>query len=392
MRETVCIVGSHPNTRDYAPFDADVDIWVFNEVLGLGKVPRADAVFQMHLPAIWKNPTNRNDPNHYEWLKNTTVPVYMLEQYPDVPASVRYPLVEIIRDLGAGPVGRSYFTSSVAYAVALAAYLGYRRIEIYGVEMETNTEYYAQRDGVYFWIGVAIGCGVEVYVHPDSGLFKSPLYGYEGDIELHRSDFEERLSKLDPLADEAKRQLDAIRTQQAELMEIAIHTKWPEREAATRKFFKSIKAQTQAVIDWGALSAAAAENRRYIEKAEAMTEAAGQVLFSRQEFEQTAAKAQEEMEKYEALMGNLGGQVTIKWREVENSNNEPMPKRERLARDYIDGHNKYLDAAHQYGRCMGAMRENIELMNQVDQYVRMAGGRKSELVLIEARNREAVCE
>lgn len=390
MRETVAIVGSHPRTREYAPFDQDIDVWVFNEVMGLGHIPRADAVFQMHRPPIWKNPTNRNDANHYAWLQQEhPFPVYMLEQYAEVPAAAAYPLEALCDALLGGQFDRRYFTSSVAYAVALAIYQGYRRIELYGVEMETNTEYYAQRDGVYFWVGLAIGRGVSVYIHPESSLFKSPLYGYEGDIELKRQDFVERLAYLEGLVQGARSDSENARKAQTQALERAVRAKGPEREGEVKRFFATIKAQTQTAVDLGALEGAMAENQRYIAKADAMHEAAGGVLFSRQEFEQTAAKAQEEQERYEALMHNIGGQTTLKWRAVEGSVNEPMGVRERLAREYIDGHNQYLQAAYSFGRCLGAVRENIEFLQRVDELVRMAGGSKSEEVLIAARKEGA---
>jgi hypothetical protein len=67
--KTVAIVGSHPRTRQEFDFNRKYcDIWAFNEAVSQGWCTKADAVFQMHAPVIWKNPGNRNDPKHFEWL------------------------------------------------------------------------------------------------------------------------------------------------------------------------------------------------------------------------------------------------------------------------------------------------------------------------------------
>jgi len=73
--DTLVILGSHPGTRQ--DFDwgrvKDVDVWAFNEAVSRGEwVQFASAVFQMHIPAIWRNPTNRNDNKHADWLAGAT--------------------------------------------------------------------------------------------------------------------------------------------------------------------------------------------------------------------------------------------------------------------------------------------------------------------------------
>ena len=90
QKATVAIVGSHPRTRSAFDFTrTDCDVWIFNEALAdpSGWCKRADAVFQMHNPAIWRSPLNRNDPKHYNWLKSGDTPeVIMQEYYEDVPS------------------------------------------------------------------------------------------------------------------------------------------------------------------------------------------------------------------------------------------------------------------------------------------------------------------
>ena len=76
---TLAIIGSHTRTREAFDFNrTDADVWLFNEAYSNKEnvwAKRADAVFQLHDPIIWKNPKNRNDPKHYDWLKSTLTTV-----------------------------------------------------------------------------------------------------------------------------------------------------------------------------------------------------------------------------------------------------------------------------------------------------------------------------
>jgi len=53
----------------------------------------------------------------------------------------------------------------------------FERIEIYGFEMSGEIEYVQQKACAEFWIGVALGMGIEVYSPTNCQLLFSPLYG-----------------------------------------------------------------------------------------------------------------------------------------------------------------------------------------------------------------------
>ena len=88
-----------------------------------------------------------------------------------------YPLSEIVEFFGT-----DYFTGTVDYMMALAIYEGATSIDMYGVLMESDTEYWYQKSGVDFWCGQAMGRGIKVTVHgAKSTIMKTPnglLYGY----------------------------------------------------------------------------------------------------------------------------------------------------------------------------------------------------------------------
>jgi hypothetical protein len=201
MKSTVAIVGTHPITRNLAPFtNTSVDIWTFNNQAIQGWLPRYDAVFDMHHP----NDIHRRRmeaPVFNDWIQKQDKPVYTPLAITDCPQNIVYPLDEVCADLFTnfkrGDAMAKYFTSGPAYALALAIHMGYKRIEMYGIEMESNSEYIYQRDGIGLLFGVAIGRGIEVAISDKSMMFYSPLYGYEDDAtRIDRESFEARASEL----------------------------------------------------------------------------------------------------------------------------------------------------------------------------------------------------
>lgn len=370
-------MGSHPRTRAEFDFNrTDCDIWLFNEAVSNGTFPRADAVFQMHEEAIWRNPANRNDPRHVEWLTTQAETlVYMQEQYTDVPKSVRYPLDEIV-----ARYKLNYFTSSIAYAIALACYLNYKRIEIYGVEMETNTEYQYQRDGVTLWVGVAVGQGIEVDLHI-SMLKDSPLYGYQGEVVIKYERFDERIAELTPNVQEAAQEY------QKALMNVNAAVAQFEQSGDDKTetaLYQAMGYLVQVIDKRGVLEGAMQENERYKSKADKMREASGgEFLFSRQEFESSAkilrGKTAEAHTKFIAHGTTLGHIHDAIKKAAKGS-----PKRQKLIAEFHRHMtNNYLPAASEEAVYRGASQENLQMMAWLDKRIRAAGGAKSEAVLLE---------
>jgi len=132
----------------------------------------------------------------------------MHELRPEIKSAVVYPLPEIAADLGplvfrtgtktadtpqstqntSGhgtwvPVGikdsteEPYLSSTIAYELALAIHEGFAEIHIYGVDLNTESEYAWQKPGVEYLIGVAVGRGIKVVIPDNCALLKAPLYG-----------------------------------------------------------------------------------------------------------------------------------------------------------------------------------------------------------------------
>ena len=196
-KKTVALVGMAATSCSLAPFDEEgVEIWGLNEMHAFEWMTRATRWFQMHTMKSWKRKlAKRKVSGHKEWLlKNEwDIPIYMQHWNDEVPNIREYPLSEIIslvfKNIRRGDAKIKYFTSSFAYYMGVALLEGrsiadkkagvkpFERIEIYGFEMSAEVEYVQQKACAEFWIGVALGMGIEIYVPTNCQLVSSPLYG-----------------------------------------------------------------------------------------------------------------------------------------------------------------------------------------------------------------------
>lgn len=392
--KTVSIVGAHPRTRDQFDFErADCDIWVFNEAMSAPWCKRATAVFQMHSPTIWRNPANRNDPGHYAWLQSGQTPeIYMQEKYSDVPGSIAYPLSDIVRhvlgiekplaELSAEERANTgvCFTSTLAYMLALAIYQGYTRIEIYGCELETGTEYQFQRESFAHWAGLARGRGI--VVDDRSNILRDLLYGYEGAVAVDYEVFEQRMAELGPERDALKEKFDNLHTVvQSEFNRYASTGKKPEQ------FFASVCDLLKLAEKASMVNGQWDENRRYKEKADAMRATTGEHVFSRQEFEGAIQSYQKAHGDAVTKNNVTSGKCGAAWAEAQRANSFRNRGRAmaELGRVFEENLKATVDA-YFYA---GATQENMMFMQALDKKVQAAGGAKSEAVMLE-RLREVV--
>lgn len=214
-KQTVAIVGMGL-TQPLAPYDnKDVDIWRINEAYKLDEYfkreVRADAWFQLHQRWDFTRKINPNDPHggHFEWLKKDhPFPIYMQEAYADIPSAVRYPLEEVC---GMFDLDRHtcWFRNSITYQVALAIYQGYERIEMYGWELSSNTERAYEKPAAVFWLGIAKGMGIDIYLPPGSLLmgWGKRLYAFEDVPAINRMHCESNSWKAYGIVREAQHNL-----------------------------------------------------------------------------------------------------------------------------------------------------------------------------------------
>ena len=220
VRKKIAVCGFAASSRMLAPFDdPDVECWLLNQLYR--HTPRMSRHFDIH--ANWDQ-ENVEGTDHPGYLAQCGVPVYMTKTNPGIPTSVRYPLERVMQRV----VGIDYFTSTVAFMLALAIdefdaqveaeiealvqrahgvegngdhgdesakklLLGgatfrrwvadryaEREIGIFGIDLIVGTEYEWQKSCVEYILGLANARGITVRIPPQSALLKQRWrYGYE---------------------------------------------------------------------------------------------------------------------------------------------------------------------------------------------------------------------
>lgn len=198
--KSVALLGGADITRDAIKDSTADEIWTANWTYVEPWCPKFDRLFEMH--PIWLYGNADKDEwikpfKHWKWLQDGEkgYPIYMLMEHPDVPSCVRYPIEEITEDLFSdrllkGDEPSSFYSSSADYMLAMAIHEGFDRIELYGIEMGSDTEYRYQREGGAFFVGLAIGRGITVQRQSNSIMLKGKKYGYEGGQMIFRQDLE----------------------------------------------------------------------------------------------------------------------------------------------------------------------------------------------------------
>jgi len=169
----VAIVGTATSSFDMAPWkNHAIEMWATTSICRHfpERAPRVDLWFEMHPEEIFEKAHR----DWWDWALEKQPRVMMQDVHPRLSLSEKYPLEEMVSRFG------RYFTSSIAYMLALAIDRRAASIDIYGVDMQAGHEYHHQRPCCEYLIGQARGLGIEVFVPEYSALVKADaLYGYE---------------------------------------------------------------------------------------------------------------------------------------------------------------------------------------------------------------------
>lgn len=102
-------------------------------------------------------------------INKLNIPVIIQKKHKAFPNGIVFPIDKI-------PF--RYLTSSVAFMMAYAIHEKVDSIDIYGIPLFYEEEYTFERPCIEFWIGYAMGQGIEVKVHKPSYLLTAaPNYG-----------------------------------------------------------------------------------------------------------------------------------------------------------------------------------------------------------------------
>lgn len=171
----IAILGTCPS-RLMAPIsDMSWDIWTIGP--GGKNANRWNVLFEIHGKGTWPE----GFAEYLKELKEEKPPkrIYTEEPMPDWPANVVFP-----RDQLFGKYGKKWFTSSIAYALALALEENVTDLGIYGIDLESGEEYQSQFDGARYFLDLARLAGVNVYLPGGCGLLRDPM-PYPDSYETH---------------------------------------------------------------------------------------------------------------------------------------------------------------------------------------------------------------
>ena len=120
--------------------------------------------------------------NYLQWLQGLQTPIFMQQDWPDIPMAVEFPKQRVLAEF------RAYFTNHVAWMIALAMTEGVTHLGLFGCEYSHDFERGQQRGSAEFWLGMFEGGGGHVILPPGCSLLNDPseLYGYESHDENGR--------------------------------------------------------------------------------------------------------------------------------------------------------------------------------------------------------------
>jgi hypothetical protein len=199
LKDKVCIVGCSDSCHQVPADQADeFEFWGVNNLMWtLPRVPWT-RWFEIHqivqVPnGVWER---RGDAVFREMpvamylrqLADLDITVYMREVNPLVPKSERMPYEDLASRFG------NYFTNTISWEIAMAIALDFKEIRVYGVDMACDSEYGHQRPSCEYFLGVAAGLGIKIWLPDTCDLLKSRfLYGRDEPEELQ---FRQKLTEV----------------------------------------------------------------------------------------------------------------------------------------------------------------------------------------------------
>lgn len=248
----IALIGSAPSSLGLAPWgDPSYEVWGCSP----GVAPHAkriDAWFEIHYfdeRQPQAHGWGEDVAGYLGWLHNLTVPVYVMFPLPDVPMQRPYPREEMLQKFG-----HYFFTSSIAWMLAMAIERNPEEIGLWGVDMSAFEEYGYQRAGCHHFIELARSRGIKVTVPPESDLLQPPpLYGaYRASrmshkMHIRKQEIERQIAEQAGIFERARERHAALQGARAEL-EYHMNT-WlgdlPEEAPRAIDAHRSVTAGTQ---------------------------------------------------------------------------------------------------------------------------------------------------
>lgn len=165
----------------------DCERWGLNNLFFISNPTRWFEIHQIWQPKTAELWLRRGKPHQtlegeqrpvIEYLKkldSLNIPIYMHQKNPLIKKSIEFPFKECLDSFP-----YQYYTCTMAWQMALAILMGFKKIELHGMELFDYWERRYQKACLTYWMGLALGMGIDVRTSLDSGLLRGPfLYGFE---------------------------------------------------------------------------------------------------------------------------------------------------------------------------------------------------------------------
>jgi hypothetical protein len=158
----------------------DTELWGVNRTHLIQKDPPLDRVYFFDSLGHF---VNGGAPDAVKEWNELGVPIYTRHHYPELPTSVQYPIDKVIAHFDL-----CYFTCTVSYMIAHAIYEGVEQITLTGMyHLTDSSEYMSHKACVEYWVGVAVGQGLDVTINGNTMLcrpfpWQAAKYGYTAQL------------------------------------------------------------------------------------------------------------------------------------------------------------------------------------------------------------------
>lgn len=191
----IAIVGTAPSSADEAPYDdKSWEIWSLGA--NQTKIKRFTRWFELHTFHALEC-ADALQPQRVEFFKKIGKDLTIGHENELLPDATMYPKDEIVAKFG------NYFTSSIAWMIALAIHEGAEEIGLWGIDMVGECEYAYQRACCEYLLGIARGKGITVTLSPHSPLLRAErMYAFEctnlaGEIQIRIGELREAQSRAE---------------------------------------------------------------------------------------------------------------------------------------------------------------------------------------------------
>lgn len=134
--------------------------------------------FDMHRPECFRVEKKQWNPAYYTWLKRLQTPIFMQEEWADIPMAVRYPFERVEAEFASSATGTLFATNHCAFMMALAMMEGVEQIGLWGCQY-AGSERGTQRESLIYWIARFEQYGGRIVMpRTYNTLMTQPLYGY----------------------------------------------------------------------------------------------------------------------------------------------------------------------------------------------------------------------